>query len=358
MSSDLEALLQEHRKFEPPDAFRAAALLLESRRLRARRRGPRGLLGRAGRDARVDRARGARARLEAAAREVVRRRQAQRVGQLRRPAHPHAAPQQGGARSGRASPATAARSRTGTSTSRSTSSRNVLTLARRAEGRPRGDLPADDPRGGDRDARLRAHRRDPLGGVRRLLARVAARPDQRRAGEGARSPPTAAIAAARSFRSSATPTRRSRRRRRSSTWSSCSAGRAATSDEAFAEMQEGRDHWWHRLMRTRRCGASPSRWTPRTCCSSSTRRARPASRRGSSTRRAATSSASPTTTKHRVRPQGGRRLLVHRRRRLGHRPLVSRLRSARQRRDVRDVRGRARLAGEGPLLGDLRAATA
>src|SRR3954451_18293591 len=27
MSSDLEALLQEHRKFDPPDAFRAGALL-------------------------------------------------------------------------------------------------------------------------------------------------------------------------------------------------------------------------------------------------------------------------------------------------------------------------------------------
>ena len=37
--------------------------------------------------------------------------------------------------------------------------------------------------------------------------------------------------------------------RRSSTSSSCSAGPAPTSDEAFAEMKEGRDHWWHRLMR-------------------------------------------------------------------------------------------------------------
>ena len=55
--------------------------------------------------------------------------------------------------------------------------------ARREEGRPRRDLPAAHPRGGDRDARLRAHRRHPLGGVRRLLARVAARPHQRRAGK-------------------------------------------------------------------------------------------------------------------------------------------------------------------------------
>ena len=36
------------------------------------------------------------------------------------------------------------------------------------QGRPRADLHADDSRGGVRDAGLRAHRRDPLGGVRRL----------------------------------------------------------------------------------------------------------------------------------------------------------------------------------------------
>ena len=53
--------------------------------------------------------------------------------------------------------------------------------------------------------------------------------------------------------------------------------------------------------------------------------------------------------------QGRRCFLVHRRHRLGNRTFVSRLRTARERRDVRDVRGRARLAGEGSLLGYLRA---
>ena len=38
-------------------------------------------------------------------------------------------------------------------------------------GRPRADLHADDRRGGVRDAGLRAHRRDPFGGVRRLRRR-------------------------------------------------------------------------------------------------------------------------------------------------------------------------------------------
>ena len=47
---------------------------------------------------------------------------------------------------------------------------------RRRQGRPRHDLPADDPRGRLRDARLRAHRRDPLGRLRRLLAGLAREP--------------------------------------------------------------------------------------------------------------------------------------------------------------------------------------
>ena len=56
-----------------------------------------------------------------------------------------------------------------------------------------------------------------------------------------------------------------------------------------------------------------------------------------------------------VRSEGRRCLLVHRRHRLGHRPQLRRLRTARQRRHGRDVRRRARLAGEGSPLGDRRA---
>ena len=58
----------------------------------------------------------------------------------------------------------------------------------------------------------------------------------------------------------------------------------------------------------------------------------------------------------RLRPEaGGGRLLVRGRRRLGHRPLLHRLRPARQRRDQRDVRGGARLPRQGRLVGDRRA---
>ncbi len=53
---------------------------------------------------------------------------------------------------------------------------NVLEGARRQERRPRHYLHADDSRGGGLHARLRAHRRDPLGGLRRLLARLDRRP--------------------------------------------------------------------------------------------------------------------------------------------------------------------------------------
>ncbi len=46
-------------------------------------------------------------------------------------------------------------------------------IARREEGRPGADLHADDRRGDLRHPRLRAHRRDPLGGVWRLRFRLA-----------------------------------------------------------------------------------------------------------------------------------------------------------------------------------------
>jgi acetyl-CoA synthetase len=49
---------------------------------------------------------------------------------------------------------------------------NVLKRARRAQGRSRHHLPADDPRGRGRHAGLRPHRRHPFGGLRRLLARI------------------------------------------------------------------------------------------------------------------------------------------------------------------------------------------
>ena len=79
---------------------------------------------------------------------------------------------------------------------------------RRQEGRPRHHLPADDPGGRLRHAGLRAHRRRPLRGVRRLLARQPRRPHRRRAIRSSSSPRTRACAAAGRSRSRRTPTRR------------------------------------------------------------------------------------------------------------------------------------------------------
>ena len=62
---------------------------------------------------------------------------------------------------------------------RSLQARQHPAQPQRREGRPRHHLSADDPRGGLRHARLRAHRRHPFRGVRRLLARLARRAHRR-----------------------------------------------------------------------------------------------------------------------------------------------------------------------------------
>ena len=85
--------------------------------------------------------------------------------------------------------------------------------ARRQEGRPRHHLHADDPRSGLCDARLRAHRRSPFGGVRRLLARIARRPHRGLPNRNSSSPPTKVCVAAARCRSRPIPMRRSKQGR-------------------------------------------------------------------------------------------------------------------------------------------------
>ncbi len=63
---------------------------------------------------------------------------------------------------------------------------NGLEGARGPAGRRRGDLHADDPRGGHRHARLRPDRRGPHGRLRRLQRRGPGRPDPGLLGEGPR----------------------------------------------------------------------------------------------------------------------------------------------------------------------------
>ena len=162
---------------------------------------------------------------------------------------------------------------------------NVLKSLGVRQGRPRHALPADDPGAADRDARLRADRRDPLGRLRRLLGRVAARPDQRPGREAPRH--GRRRLAARQRRAAEADRRRGARAdaRRSRTSSSCGA-RAPT----VALQRRPRPLVARADGSGADCPASPSRWTPKTRSSSSTPPARPASRRASCTRPPATSS--------------------------------------------------------------------
>ena len=203
-----------------------------------------------------------------------------------------------------------------------------------------------------RDARVRPHRRGAQRRLRRLQRRVAARPDQRRAGQGA------------GHRRRRLPARRRR-----------------------APQEDGRRgarrHADHRARRRAEAAAAASttpvsmgggagRLVPRPAAGRRrVVRARGDGRRGHALhplhvghhRQAEGHRPHHRRLPHRrlrhdqvgVRSEGGRRVLVHRRHRLGDGTQLRRLRSAGERGDGRDVRGGARLAREGPFLGHHRA---
>ena len=81
-------------------------------------------------------------------------------------------------------------------------------IARHQKRRPRGDLHADDSRGRRRHARLRAHRRDSFGGVRRVQRGFALRPHQRFRLQTARHGECIPARRQRRFRSRKSPTPR------------------------------------------------------------------------------------------------------------------------------------------------------
>ena len=121
------------------------------------------------------------ARLEPAAREVVRRRHVERQRELRGSSRAWTAPEQGGAhlgrRAGRSPDADLFRSLPA-----GQPVRQRPEVAGRRPRRPRRDLPAARARAGHRHAGVRQDRGGALGRVRRLQLRVASRPHQRRAG--------------------------------------------------------------------------------------------------------------------------------------------------------------------------------
>ena len=199
MSDTLEALLQEGRTFPPPGRLPQDRARHRRDGLRRRRARLAGLLGHAGARARLDAGVGDDPRLGSAVREVVRRRQAQRLVQLPRP------PRRGRPRrpgrvllGGRAR--RHARRHVPRPARRDVPRRQRAAVVRRREGRPRRDLHGHGARDRRRDARVRAHRRAALGRVRRLHRAVAARTASTTRRRRCSSPPTARGGAARSSR--------------------------------------------------------------------------------------------------------------------------------------------------------------
>ena len=115
-------------------------------------------------------------RRERPARAVVRRRRAQRRGELPRPASRETPRADGDPLGARRSERIDAAHQLSRAARERLQVRERAEAPRRQERRPRHDLHADDSRNRDRDARVRTHRRGALRRVRRLLARGAQGP--------------------------------------------------------------------------------------------------------------------------------------------------------------------------------------
>ena len=343
-SPEIEDYLLEDRTFPPPRRVQGAVARRRDLPLRRGRPGLRGLLGPAGRrPARLGRRSGTRSssgscpsRSGSSAARSTSRRTASTATSRRAGAT-------GSRSTGRASRATPARSPTPTCWPRCSASPTCSRASASQQGRPGRHLHADDPRAAGGAAGLRPHRRRPLGGVRRLLGRLAVRPHQRRRGkvlvtadggwrrgQAALLKPTADVALA------DTP---------SITGVVVVQRTGASGDDAEIAMTEGRDHWYHDLDgrgRRRVPGRADGQRGPAVPALHVGHHGQAQGHHAHDRRLPHPGRVHPQV---RLRPPPrDRRVLVRGRHRLGHRPQLHRLRPARQRRHLGDVRGHARHA--------------
>ncbi len=234
---------------------------------------------------------------------------------------------------------------------------NALTRAGRDHGRPGRDLPADDPRGGHLDARLRADRRRALRRVRRVLRRGAALPDRRRPGlpgdhRRRRLP-------ARQGQCAQAGRRRGARRGQDAlgpidaTASTVRHVLVVRRTGQDVDWTEGRDVWWHDALDGRVRPAHPGGRRRRAPAVHPLHLGHHREAEGHLPHHRRLPDPGGLHAPERLRPQArDRRLLVHRRHRLDHRAQLRRLRPAGQRRHPGDLRGHPGHPAPGSLVGD------
>jgi acetyl-CoA synthetase len=118
-------------------------------------------------------------------------------------------------------------------------------------------------------------------------------------------------------------------------------------------MKEGRDVWWHDIVDRQSEQHEPVPWM-RAHAVPAVHLGHDREAQGDHAHDRGVPARHELHARDRVRPQAGRRVLVRGGHRLGHRPLVHRVRAARQRDDRRALRGRAGYTDVGSLVADHR----